>query len=191
MLFVSSRECPACGYVWPLLDEAKHDHQPGNEEIIGDEADELPVYEVRYRKHYKKGGFPDDPPTLRVEYVTRQGSVSSWVRNAVVSEWVCLEHSGFAKNKAAAWWKLRSNDPMPDTVDRAIDMAEGGGLAVPSKIWVLPEGKYTRIARVELGPKPEAAELCESCGGVGCDECRFEFSDVTAKTEFSVEECPF
>ena len=192
VLFVSSRECPACGYIWPLLDEAKHDHQPGNEDIIGDdEADELPVYEVRYRKHHKKGGFPDDPPTLRVEYVTRQGSVSSWVRNAVVSEWVCLEHSGFAKNKAAAWWKLRSNDPMPDTVERAIDMAEGGGLAVPSKIWVVPEGKYTRISRVELGPKPEAAALCGFCGGAGCDECKFEFEDVMEKTEFSVEECPF
>lgn len=191
VLFVSSHECPACGYIWPLIYEAKHDHQAGNEEIIDDEADELPVYEVRYRKHYKKGGFPDDPCTLRVEYVTRQGSVSSWVRNAVVSEWVCLEHSGFAKNKAAAWWKLRSNDPMPDTVDRAIDMAEGGGLAVPSKIWVVPEGKYTRISRVELGPKPEAAALCESCGGAGCDECKFEFEDVMEKTEFSVEECPF
>ena len=192
VLFVSSRECPACGYIWPLIDEAKHDHQPGNEEIIGDdEADELPVYEVRYRKHFKKGGFPDDPCTLRVEYVTRQGSVSSWVRNAVVSEWVCLEHHGFAKKKAALWWKLRSNDPMPDTVERAIDMAEGGGLAVPSKIWVVPEGKYTRISRVELGPKPEAAALCGFCGGAGCDECKFEFEDVMEKTEFSVEECPF
>jgi DNA repair protein RadD len=192
VLFVSSRECPACGYVWPLIDEAKHDHQPGNEEIIGDdEADELPVYEVRYRKHYKKGGFPDDPCTLRVEYVTRQGSVSSWVRNAVVSEWVCLEHHGFAKKKAAAWWTLRSNNPMPDTVDRAIDMAEGGGLAVPSKIWVTAEGKYTRIVRVELGPKPEAAALCESCGGAGCDECKFEFSDVTPVSVFDVEDVPF
>lgn len=80
---------------------------------------------------------------------------------------------------------------MPDTVDRAIDMAEGGGLAVPSKIWVTAEGKYTRIVRVELGPKPEAAALCESCGGAGCDECKFEFEDVMEKTEFSVEECPF
>jgi len=192
VLFVSSRECPACGYVWPLLDEAKHGHQPGNEDIIGDdESYELPVFEVRYRKHHKKGGFPDDPCTLRVEYVTKQGMVSSWMRNAIICEWVCIEHHGFAKNRAALWWKLRSNDPMPDSVDRAIDMAEGGGLAVPSKIWVVPEGKYTRISRVELGPKPEAAALCGFCGGVGCDECKFEFSDVTIKTEFSVEECPF
>ena len=191
VLFVSSRECPACGYVWPLLDEAKHEHQPGNEDIIGDEADELPVYEVRYRKHHKKGGFPDDPCTLRVEYVTKQGMVESWMRNAITCEWVCIEHHGFAKNKAALWWKLRSNDPMPDTVDRAIDMAEGGGLAVPSKIWVVPEGKYTRIARVELGPKPEAAALCGFCGGVGCDECKFEFADVAPESVFDVEEVPF
>lgn len=191
VLFVSSRECPACGYVWPLIDDAKHDHQPGNEDIIGDdESYELPVFEVRYRKHFKKGGFPDDPCTLRVEYVTKQGMVSSWMRNAIICEWVCVEHHGFAKNRAALWWKLRSNDPMPDSVDRAIDMAEGGGLAVPSKIWVVPEGKYTRISRVELGPKPEAAALCGFCGGAGCDECKFEFADVTP-TEFSVEECPF
>lgn len=186
------RSCPDCGFEFPAT-EVKHNHTPGGESVLSgdDEADELPVYEVRYRKHHKKGGFPDDPCTLRVEYVTRQGSVSSWVRNAVVSEWVCLEHHGFAKKKAALWWKLRSNDPMPDSVDRAIDMAEGGGLAVPSKIWVTAEGKYTRIVRVELGPKPEAAALCVFCGGAGCDECKFEFEDVMEKTEFSVEECPF
>ena len=187
----SVRTCPDCGHEFPEP-EVKTARSASEADIIGDdEADELPVYEVRYRKHFKKGGFPDDPCTLRVEYVTRQGSVSSWVRNAIVSEWVCLEHHGFAKKKAALWWKLRSNDPMPDSVDRAIDMAEGGGLAVPSKIWVVPEGKYTRISRVELGPKPEAAALCGFCGGAGCDECRFEFSDVMEKTEFSVEECPF
>ena len=184
------RFCPDCGHEFPAP-EVKTESKSSNLDITGDEAEELPVFEVRYRKHFKKGGTPDDPPTLRVEYITKQGMVSSWMKNAVISEWVCVEHPpGFAKNKAAMWWKLRSNDPMPDSVDRAIDMAEGGGLAVPSKIWVVPEGKYTRISRVELGPKPEAAALCESCRGAGCDECKFEFEDVTP-TEFSVEECPF
>ena len=193
VLFVSARECPACGYVWPLLDEAKHGHKPGSEDIIGDEeADELPVFEVRYRKHFKKGGTPDDPPTLRVEYVTKQGMISSWMKGAVISEWVCIEHPpGFAKNKAALWWGLRSNDPMPNSVDRAIDVAEGGGLAVSSKIWITPEGKYTRIVRVELGPKPEPAALCGFCGGAGCEECKFEFSDVTPESVFNPEDVPF
>ena len=80
---------------------------------------------------------------------------------------------------------------MPDTVDRAIDIAEGGGLAVPSKIWVALDGKYTRITRVELGPKPEAAAMCGFCGGVGCEECKFDFSDVTPESVFDFEECPF
>jgi DNA repair protein RadD len=140
-----------------------------------EDVEELPVYDVRYAKHLKKGGTPDDPPTLRVEYVTRQGAISSWVKNAVVMEWVCIEHTGFARQKAELWWKARSNDPFPTTVARAIDIALGGGLAIPSKVFIKPDGKYTRIVKVELGEKPEAAEVCVYCKGDGCDECAFEF----------------
>jgi len=196
VLYVSEKTCPACGYEWPVNEEAKHGHQAGSDDIIGDDdAIEFPVFDVRYRKHFKKGGTPDDPPTLRVEYITRAGGmVSSWMKNSVISEWVCVEHQGFARNKAALWWAARSNDPMPATVDRAIDIAEGGGLAVPSKVWTQADPqnpKYTRIVRVELGPKPEAAALCGFCGGVGCEECKFDFKDVAPESVFDIEEVPF
>jgi DNA repair protein RadD len=196
VLYVYEKTCSACGYEWPVNEEAKHGHQSGSDDIIGDDdAIEFPVFDVRYRKHFKKNGTPDDPPTLRVEYITRAGGmVSSWMKNSVISEWVCVEHQGFARNKAALWWAARSNDPMPATVDRAIDIAEGGGLAVPSKVWTQADPqnpKYTRITKVELGPKPEAAPLCGFCGGVGCEECKFEFADVAPESVFSVEECPF
>jgi hypothetical protein len=36
----------------------------------------------------------------------------------VASEWICFEHTGFARTKAEQWWKLRSTEPPPATVAR-------------------------------------------------------------------------
>jgi DNA repair protein RadD len=189
VFYVGVKVCTECGYVWPSNQNfiTGHGVDADDVDVISDEVEELPVYEVKFSKHFKKNGTPDDPPTLRVDYITTQGGlVSRWQRGAVVSEWVCIEHSGFALTKAKLWWQARSNDPMPTTVDRAIDIAEGGGLANVEKIWIAPDEKnpkYTRIIRVQIGEKPEAAELCSFCGGTGCDECRFDFDEVTAEAE--------
>ena len=176
------KSCPCCSYEWPLLEQREHELKHGREssdrDINGDyEPETFKVYDVKYCKHFKKGD-PDAPPTMRVEYITQPGLAGRYSRNAIYSEWVCFEHEGYARDKASAWWKLRSNDPMPDSVDRAIDIAEGGGVAHPLEISVEPDKKnqkYTRIVSVKLGDKPEAAPVCEHCDGVGCEECKFEF----------------
>jgi DNA repair protein RadD len=36
----------------------------------------------------------------------------------VASEWICFEHTGFARTKAEQWWALRSTEPPPATVAR-------------------------------------------------------------------------
>lgn len=202
VVYVSFKVCPCCDYEWPVTEgliSATHGTSPDEVDILDDDVTELPVYEVKYSKHFKKNGTPDNPPTLRVDYITTQGGmVSSWRRNSSVSEWVCIQHEGFARTKAKLWWQARSNDPMPLTVDRAIDIAEGGGLAEVRRIWTAPDPKnpkYTRIVRVEIGEKPEAAPVCEFCGGNGCEECEFDFQDVSQPEstfdEISFEDAPF
>src|SRR5690606_33949758 len=96
----------------------------------------------------RKKGEPYATPTMRVEY--------SIGKLRVVREWVCFEHQGFARNKAVSWWKQRSPDPVPDTVERAIELAENGALRHTERIQVRPDGKYERIVGYEFGEMPEA-----------------------------------
>lgn len=174
------RTCPDCGYQWELITDAKHGIYSADDSII-DEAngeEEYPVRVVYYSRHVKRGSDPEHPATLRVDYEIAVGKA--------VSEWVCIEHDGYAGTKAKLWWRKRSADPFPESVERAVDIAIGGGLANATKVRFKPDGKYTRITGVTLGPIPAAVEACASCGGKGCEECRFDFADVTP-TESSVE----
>ena len=178
-------ECP-CGYAFPLVERLpSHGHRSSDENVIDDgEAEWSDVMDVKYGRHVKKGSDAEHPATFRVDY---QLSIREWI-----SEWVCLEHGGYAGNKARLWWRLRSNDPFPPSVKRAVDMANGGGLAIPLRIQHKLDGKYTRITAVELGTKPEAVEQCVSCGGVGCDDCAFEFVAVGDETvEIDWGDAPF
>lgn len=198
--------CFCCGYEFPTLEprgrEIKHDYTPTDTDINGErEPEAYAVYDVKYCKHFKKGD-PDAPPTMRVEYITQPGLAGRYSRNAVFSEWVCFEHEGYARDKAFKWWKERSNDPFPSSVDRAIDISEGGGIAVPIEVTVEPDKKnpkYTRIVNVKLGEKPEAAPVCQSCKGVGCEECKFDFGSTDGEWrdgiqdsgEVDLDDCPF
>jgi DNA repair protein RadD len=74
------------------------------------------------------------------------------------SEWVCFEHTGFARQKAVAWWKRRSPDPVPTTTEQAVELANSGALATTQAITVRTESgkQYDRIVNHELGPLPES-----------------------------------
>ncbi len=85
---------------------------------------------------------------MRVEYRT---GFRHWQ-----SEWICLEHTGYARHKAEAWWKKRSGEPVPDTAEEAVAIAEEGGLAQTLAIQVksVAGEKYDRIIGYQLGEKP-------------------------------------
>lgn len=95
-----------------------------------------------------------------------KGNIAHVTNRNTFSEWVCIEHDGFARKKAEAWWAERSTDPMPDDAQQAVDVGNGGGLAIPLKITTRkPYGeKYAQIESVELGeiPQPMEAEVTTS-----------------------------
>ena len=72
------------------------------------------------------------------------------------SEWVCFEHTGYARAKAEAWWRARSRDPFPESSDQAVGICEAGGVAETRSITVrsVTGEKYDRITHHELGPIP-------------------------------------
>ena len=55
------------------------------------------VFDVTYAVHTKRDADDDAPKTMRVDY--RVGF------NLWQSEWVCFEHTGYARRKAEAWWR--------------------------------------------------------------------------------------
>jgi DNA repair protein RadD len=65
------------------------------------------------------------------------------------SEWVCLEHTGYPRQRAEAWWRRRTDAPIPATVAEAI--AGTPELREPVAIQVRPVGQYTEIVAVRFG----------------------------------------
>ena len=113
------RNAPDCGYVFPA-----------REVKIAPTAATLPVLSpkgpmaarcmrVSYSRHDKRGGRP----SLKVTYSCGLKSYN---------EWVCVEHQGYARQKALEWWR-KACAGLPDAahVDDAI--AQAGKLSRPTR----------------------------------------------------------
>lgn len=160
--------CPQCGYEFPPAERSKHDAKASEAGVLSGQVTttKYRVQDVIYSVHTKRGASEDDPKTLRVDY--RVG----W--HEYKSEWVCFEHEGYARQKAIAWWRRRSPDPVPDTAQRAAEIIEGGGLAPTLGITVrtVAGDPYERVIDYELGPVPEAMPASE-LGNYDPDEIPF------------------
>jgi DNA repair protein RadD len=133
--------CPDCGMKFEKKEraprEVKHDGKAADKDVLSGPEQ---VFTIEYSKHEKKDNPEGKPPTLRVDY--HIGAM--WP----VSEFICLQHQGFARNKAEAWWKVRSPLPPPATIDEAIDLIQTKGINEPKKIVLEYEGKFPRVARI-------------------------------------------
>ena len=109
------------------------------------------VHDVVYRVHRKRDAEEDAPRCLRVDYMI---GLDHWQ-----SEFICIEHSGFARRKAEAWWRERCLDPCPINADEACDLADAGLLAAPESITVrsIAGQRYDRIIKHRLSEIPNSA----------------------------------
>jgi DNA repair protein RadD len=149
--------CPQCGFVFPPPDRKQHDPKASEAGILSGQVTttKYQVEDAYYGMHSKRGADESAPRTLRVDY--RIG----W--HDYKSEWVCFEHEGYARQKAIAWWRKRSDDPVPDTVDRALKIIEGGGLATTIEITVrsVAGEQFERIIDYRLGPIPDTIGISD------------------------------
>ena len=138
-VFAGFKICPDCGYNFPAQ---KVDINPkASTKNIISEAIWVDVERVRYSRHFKTG----KPDSLRVDY--HCGLHESY------SEWVCLEHYGYAKRQAKQWWKIHGGDRTVSTVDEALLLASG--LKTPSRIKILEDGKFWKIISYKFyGQRP-------------------------------------
>ena len=142
--------CPECGHEFPSSQRDQHDRQASTAGILSGEVTET-EYEVQdtyFAVHEKRGASEDHPRSMRVDYRIAV--------NDYQSEWICFEHTGYARNKAEAWWKQRSSEPVPETAEEAVELAQTGCLTPTSAITVrsVAGEKYDRIVQHTLGDRP-------------------------------------
>ena len=132
--------CPTCGYEFPQREQEVR--QASNAAImasqIAPKINTYPVDRVDYAVHRK----PGSPDSLRVDYY-------SGFRK-VCSEWVCLEHGGFAGAKAANWMQRRIHDMTgtpPSTAQGLHEFATLVGLLEPERITINETGKFPEIIK--------------------------------------------
>ncbi len=149
IILAAYSRCPACDHEF-TQEKPKHGGTADDAAILSSQQPpELwTVKDVFYCVHTKKDADEFTPKTLRVDYLCGIG--------VKISEWVCVEHEGFALEKARAWWAAHSNDLFPQSAQHAVDIAQAGGVARPEEITVVREGKWPRVSDRKLGPKPEA-----------------------------------
>ena len=128
----SARRCVACDHEFPPP-EVKVAPQAATNALLSiqQQAEWCEVTDVAYARHEK----PGRPASLRVTYGCGL---------ARHSEWVCLEHTGFPREKAMRWWTRRAEGrPVPATVQDAL--AQAPGLRRPLAVQVRPVGRYAEI----------------------------------------------
>jgi DNA repair protein RadD len=137
IIALSAAECPDCGYVFPAR-EVKIAPTAATLPVLSPKVQWLPVHGVSYNRHDKLGGLP----SLKVTYSCGLKSYS---------EWVCIEHQGYARQKASEWWRKRAPGcPVPLSVDEAILQAQE--LTRPSAISVRPAGRYVEVSGHRFEP---------------------------------------
>jgi len=142
--------CPSCGAVI-REEEPEEVRKASNAAIMSHQnapkINTYPVDRVTYARHPGRDGKPD---SMRVDYY-------SGLRR-VASEWVCIEHGGFAGEKARQWWIRRSSPRTGSTPTRtAAALEDAGLLSQPTAIVVNETGRYPEIIRHLWEPLPEPA----------------------------------
>ena len=161
LLFAGLRVCPECAHEFPAP-PPEIEATPSILPILSTEPVEpiwWDVSDVLYGRHVK----PDKPTSLRVDYY-------DGIRR-VASTWVCLEHDGFARQKAAQWWAQhdRSGQGVPRTVDEALTRVDG--LRRPLAIATLPEGKFTRVTALRFEEEQAIADDGHGPADTSCANC--------------------
>lgn len=140
--FAGVRVCPDCGNPFPEP-EVKIKSTGDSEAILSNQI--IPEWHdvdwVTYAKHEKPGKIP----SLRVTYGTMTDRFS---------EWICFEHTGFARDKAVLWHKARSAGPIPKTIAEALEIK----YQEPLKIEVIQDGKYFRIRKYDFDVQDDTDE---------------------------------
>ncbi len=138
--------CNGCGREFPR-ETARHDPKAANVSPLQVYEDQwVEVTSVDWMVHAKKGAPETNPKTLRIIY--NHGYMQK------ISEYVCVEHSGYARTKAMTWWAETVGTEFPNSSAAAVialDNVSRGGqggmrrLRFPGKLLLRFGGQWPEI----------------------------------------------
>ena len=152
IIHAAYQRCPECDFEFPPPQKGRHEASASSAGVLSGQTQEndYAVQRTFYAVHSKRGAPPETPKTMRVDYQVGF--------NEYQSEWVCPEHTGYARKKFLKWWRERAADgvPIPSSAYEAVALANSGALAEPESITVktVAGEQFTRIAGWRLKPPP-------------------------------------
>lgn len=102
LIHAAYTKCPQCGFEFPPSGKSNLSERASSAGIISGQIDytNYEVKDVYYCVHEKRYAEPGTPRTMRVDYQVGF--------NEFKSEWVCPEHTGYARDKFEKWWRKRA-----------------------------------------------------------------------------------
>lgn len=133
---INSKICPECAYESPMVDKTK-DETASTIEIISKEF-ESEVDDVIYSIHSKNG-----VSMLKADYISNSATI--------LSEFVCIEHSGYAQTVAIRWicqrFPIEKELTIPKSAEQLLEMTQQ--MRRPVKIiYKFDENKYKKVKKV-------------------------------------------
>lgn len=143
----STKTCPECGHDFPKsqikLSELASEHAV----LSRDKRPILKLYNIlsiRFSVHKKEGSND----SVRVTYFgSREGESEAMAMfsQEIVSQWLCIEHSGYPRTIAEKWWSRWIRTPFPESTEKAVEELNAWELGKPNKIIIDTAGKYPEI----------------------------------------------
>ena len=177
--------CPDCGYELPREERRlKHDSRACSDGILSGESSELeyPVKDVYYCTHTKRNADEDTPKTMRIDYMIGF--------NDFQAEWVCPEHTGYARRKFEKWWRERTELDPPDTAAECVQLAQKGYLRQPVAITVRTTAgqRFPEIVKYTFAENEPDAEEAALIAALSEDTAE---GITAAEIELTDEDVPF
>ena len=177
--------CPDCGYEFPREDrKLRHDSRACSDGILSGESSELeyPVKDVYYCTHTKRNADEGTPKTMRIDYMIGF--------NDFQAEWVCPEHTGYARRKFEKWWRERTEIDPPGTAAECVQIAQKGYLKKPVAITVKTTAgqRFPEIVKYTFAENEPDAEEAALIAALAEDTAE---GITAAKIELTDEDVPF
>ncbi|MDD4817430.1 MAG: DEAD/DEAH box helicase family protein [Victivallaceae bacterium] len=167
LIHAAYQKCPECGFEFPPPERSNISQTASTAGVISGQVEhtDYEVLDTFYAVHEKRYAEPGTPRTMRIDY--RVGF------NDFKSEWVCPEHTGYARGKFEKWWRERAaiGCPIPSTAHEAVALANEGLLAAPESITVksVAGEKFDRITGWRLKPRPVMREPGDDSNEIGAE----------------------
>jgi len=144
----SARQCFNCGCEFEF--KTKLQSEASSIELIRTDTPIIETYEIdKVFYHYHLSKKDNAKPCMRIQYIAKGGMQD-------FTDWVFLDHPGFAGHKARDWWRERHGyePPTPETCAPFKSATEAalsicGQLRVPKRISVWVNRPNPAVQRVE------------------------------------------